>query len=92
MDRAGAPSSIAERRNPTLRLEPDAQYTSVRENLDGAERELYVAAGSDEVLVESEFAPNEGETVPTTFTARSSMSAYYCEYHPNSMRGSVVVE
>ncbi|WP_254537051.1 cupredoxin domain-containing protein [Halomarina litorea] len=87
-----APSSIAERLNPTLRLEAGAQYTFVWENVDGVEHELYIATESDDVLVESESAEDEGETVRTTFTARSSMTTYYCEYHPQAMRGNMVVE
>ncbi len=87
-----APASIAERMNPTLYLEDGAQYTFVWENLDGVEHELYIATDSDDVVVESESAEDAGETVRTTFTARSSMTTYYCEYHPQGMRGNMVVE
>lgn len=87
-----APASIADRMNPTLYLEDGAQYTFVWENLDGVEHELYIATDSDDVVVESESAEEAGETVRTTFTARSSMTTYYCEYHPQGMRGNMVVE
>lgn len=87
-----APASIEGETNPTLRLEADTEYTVVWENLDGVDHELVIVDNSDDDLVKSDSAEEEGETVTTTFTATSEMAEYYCEYHPDSMRGEIVVE
>ena len=42
--------------------------------------------------MKSDGAEEEGQTVSTTFAATSQMVAHYCEYHPDSMRGEVVVK
>lgn len=87
-----APASIEGTTNPTLRLEADTEYTLVWENLDGAEHELIIADDAGEDLVKSDEAEEEGQTVSTTFTATSEMAEYFCEYHPESMRGELQVE
>jgi len=87
-----APASIEGTTNPTLRLEADTEYTLVWENLDGAEHELVIADDAGEDLVKSDDAGGEGQTVSTTFTATSEMAEYFCEYHPESMRGELQVE
>ncbi|GAA0238700.1 plastocyanin/azurin family copper-binding protein [Haladaptatus pallidirubidus] len=84
-----APKSIKGKKNPALTLQPGQKYTITWENLDGKEHELYIVNGNDKPVVKSEDAEEKGKTVSTTFTASKKLAQYYCEYHPQSMRGDV---
>ncbi|WP_440007711.1 cupredoxin domain-containing protein [Halomicrococcus sp. SG-WS-1] len=84
-----APKAIAGKQNPTLTLTPGQQYTIEWTNLDGKEHELLVVDGSGKTLEKSDDAEEQGKTVSLTFTASKEMNQYYCEYHPQAMRGDV---
>ncbi|WP_440009894.1 cupredoxin domain-containing protein [Halomicrococcus sp. SG-WS-1] len=58
-------------------------------NLDGVEHELIIEDADGKALVESDSATEQGATVSVTFTADEAMAEYYCEYHPQDMRGDV---
>ncbi|WP_266081901.1 cupredoxin domain-containing protein [Haladaptatus caseinilyticus] len=87
-----APKSIKGKKNPTLTLKPGQKYTLTWENLDGKEHELYIVNKEDKPVVKSEDAEEKGKTVSTTFTASKKMTQYYCEYHPQSMRGDIKLQ
>ncbi|WP_435156443.1 cupredoxin domain-containing protein [Haladaptatus sp. DFWS20] len=87
-----APKSIKGKKNPTLILQPGQKYTLIWENLDGKEHELYIVNKKDKPVVKSEDAEEKGKTVSTTFTASKKMVQYYCEYHPQSMRGDIKLQ
>lgn len=84
-----APSSIKGTTNPTLQLKSGADYTLTWENLDGKEHELRLEDDSGSVMVKSNSAEQKGKTVTAQFTARTEMTSYFCEYHPQSMRGNI---
>lgn len=84
-----APERIAEEPNPTLSFTPGERYEVTWENLDGAEHELVVEDANGEEIVATESASETGATRTVTFEATEAMAGYYCEYHPQSMRGQV---
>jgi hypothetical protein len=86
------PQSIADEKNPTLSLKAGQKYKLTWENLDGMEHELLVVDDSNEKLVKSDDAKKKGEKVTVTFTASKKMSRYFCEYHPQTMKGQVKIE
>jgi hypothetical protein len=83
------PEGIEDQQNPTLTLQADTPYEIVWENLDGKEHELLIVDGNDEELAASEAAESKGETVTMQITASEEMEQYYCEYHPEQMRGEI---
>ncbi|WP_435348099.1 cupredoxin domain-containing protein [Haloarchaeobius sp. HRN-SO-5] len=85
------PSSIGDAQNPTLRLRAGEEYELVWENLDGVEHELVLVDQDDEALAKTDAAEEQGATVQATVTAAGSMAEYYCEYHPESMRGTIEI-
>lgn len=84
-----APTSIQGTTNPTLQLKAGATYTITWKNLDGTEHELIIEDDTGSAVVKTNSARQQGKTVSKQFTARANMTAYYCDYHPQSMRGSV---
>ena len=84
-----APKPIAGDRNPTLQLREGERYRLVWLNLDGVEHELVVEDGEGEQLVATDSNEEVGATASVSFTASEEMAQYYCEYHPEQMRGSV---
>lgn len=85
------PSAIQGTTNPTLSLEPGTTYRLMWVNLDGAEHELIIEDGSGNEITATESASKKGVTRSVTFTATKKMAQYYCEYHPQSMRGNIDV-
>ncbi|MFC6991662.1 plastocyanin/azurin family copper-binding protein [Haladaptatus sp. GCM10025707] len=86
-----SPDEIAETTNPTLQLTAGETYELTWENLDGMEHELIIEDGSRSELEATESNDEKGATESITFEATSEMASYYCEYHPEQMRGSVEV-
>ena len=84
-----APSPIHGDENPALSLREGERYTIIWINLDGAEHELIIESAEGGELVANESAGTPGETRSATFTASPEIAEYYCEYHPESMRGQV---
>jgi hypothetical protein len=84
-----APEAIAGETNPTLSLQSGTTYRLTWVNLDGAKHELIIEAANGTELVATESTSKEGATRTVTFTATEQMAQYYCEYHPNSMRGNI---
>ena len=86
-----APQSIAGQTNPTLSLEPGRTYRVTWTNADGAPHNLVVADADGNRLAGTEIVSEEGATRTLEFEATPAMATYYCEVHPQSMRGSVAV-
>lgn len=86
-----APGDIEGKRNPTLTLTAGTTYELTWENLDGMEHELVVQDADGKELKASKSSEKKGETVTFTFDATEEMAEYYCEYHPERMRGQVEV-
>ena len=86
------PEAIAGQTNPTLSLQSGTTYELTWENGDGAEHELIIEDEEGAELEASDSSEEEGETVTLTFEATEEMVAYYCEYHPEAMRGEIMVE
>ena len=78
--------------NPTLRLTPGTEYVLAWKNLDGKEHELILESDDGEKLAATEAAESMGVTRSVTFTATEEMASYYCEYHPEDMRGELRVD
>ena len=85
------PEAISGETNPTLELQAGETYEIVWENLDGAEHELVLADENGEEVEASEDSESEGETVSLEFTAGEELAEYFCEYHPEAMRGGIEV-
>lgn len=85
------PEQISGETNPTLKLEAGTTYELVWDNLDGEEHELILADGNGEEVAASEESATEGETVSMEFTAAEELAEYFCEYHPDAMRGEIEV-
>lgn len=86
------PSDIADRTNPALALQAGTTYELTWENLDGAEHELIIEDDEGTELEASDSSEEQGETVTLTFDAAEGMASYYCEYHPEAMRGEITLE
>lgn len=84
-----APEEIEGEENPALDLEDGREYELVWVNVDGAEHELIVETEDGEELEESDESETAGEAVSMTFEASEDAAEYYCEYHPEAMRGDV---
>ena len=79
--------------NPTLTFEDGVDYTVTWTNEDGQPHNFVIEDSSGEEIVQTEVISEGSQTVE--FTATGVMAEYYCEVHPQSMRGdvrSVVVE
>ncbi|WP_090612752.1 cupredoxin domain-containing protein [Natrinema salaciae] len=87
-----APDAITGTENPTLPLEEGAEYTLIWENGDGLQHNFAIEDETGEELLASEFMNQDGATQTVTFTASAEMAEYYCQVHPESMRGSIDVQ
>ena len=85
-----SPDSIADERNPTLRLVEGETYKLTWENRDGAGHNFSIETeAGDEQFVSTEILASAGETQTVEFTAEEGMAEYYCEPHPSTMRGEI---
>lgn len=84
-----APEEIEGEENPTLDLEDGEEYELVWINLDDVEHELVLESEDGDELAVSDETETAGEAVSTTVEASEEIAEYYCEYHPDSMRGDV---
>jgi hypothetical protein len=84
-----APAAIQGETNPTLTLQSGRTYRLTWVNLDGAEHELIIEDTNGNELAATESASKKGATQTVTFQATKNMAQYYCEYHPQSMRGNI---
>lgn len=84
-----APEEIEGEENPALALAEGTEYELVWVNVDGAEHELIVESENGEELEASDDSETAGEAVSMTFEASGDAAEYYCEYHPEAMRGDV---
>ncbi|GAB3668408.1 cupredoxin domain-containing protein [Halopiger thermotolerans] len=89
--RGVAPDAIADAENPTLALEAGTEYALVWENADGLQHNFAIEDENGDDVLASEFVGEEGATQTVTFTATAEMAAYYCQVHPETMRGSLEV-
>ena len=72
-------------------LEADTEYVLVWENADGLQHNFAIEDENGEDLQASELVREEGATQTVTFTATEEMAAYYCQVHPQSMRGDIEI-
>ncbi|UTF52256.1 cupredoxin domain-containing protein [Natronosalvus rutilus] len=84
-----APDAIADTENPPLELEEGTEYVLVWENVDGQQHNFAIEDENGENLLASELMGEDGATQTVEFTATEAMAEYYCQVHPNSMRGSI---
>lgn len=84
-----SPEAIEGEENPTLELEDGEEYEIVWINVDGTEHDLVVEDADGEELESSDATETPGEAITMTFEASDEMAEYYCEYHPEDMRGDV---
>ena len=84
-----APEEIEGEENPALDLAEGEEYELVWINVDGAEHNLIVESEDGEELEASDDSETAGEAVSMTFEASEDAAEYYCEYHPEAMRGDV---
>lgn len=84
-----APETIEGEENPALELVEGDTYEIIWINLDGVEHELVVEDADGNELAASESAEEVGATASATVEANEELAEYYCEYHPDSMRGQV---
>lgn len=87
-----APDEIAGESNPTLTFEPDEDVTVQWTNADGAGHNFVVVDSDGGELVSTDIMAEEGATQTVEFTASAEMAEYYCQPHPQSMRGSIEIE
>ncbi|WP_245977780.1 cupredoxin domain-containing protein [Halopiger aswanensis] len=86
-----APDAIADAENPTLQLEAGTEYALVWENGDGLQHNFAIADESGADLLATDLVGEEGATQTVTFTASEAMSEYYCQVHPQNMRGTIEI-
>ncbi len=85
------PGGTADEQNPLMRLRDGRTYEVVWQNLDGDPHQFVIATANGEAVVSSEPARENGQTRSVEFTARDRMDTYYCEFHPDAMRGTVQI-
>lgn len=83
-----APSGIEGETNPTLDVIPGERYQVVWENGDGVPHNFSIVGGHGQTVQSSDLMGSEGETQTVTFTAEENYQEYYCQPHPEAMRGS----
>ncbi|WP_231188459.1 PVC-type heme-binding CxxCH protein [Haladaptatus sp. DYF46] len=86
-----APASIEGEGNPTLTLEPDAEYTVEWTNRNGAPHNFEIVDSNDEVVqdVSTPYLATEGESQTVSFTSTDEIAEYVCRAHNLRMRGTV---
>ena len=86
-----APRSIAGATNPTLSFESGRTYRVTWTNGDGIPHNFAVESADGDRLVRSETVSGQGASRTVEFEATPAMAEYYCEVHPQTMRGTVAV-
>ena len=86
-----SPPSIAGRTNPTLQFAPGRTYRVTWTNVDGVAHNLVLLDGDGSRLEGTELVTERGASRTLEFEATPALSAYLCEVHPGTMRGSVAV-
>lgn len=86
------PTAIKGTKNPSLTVKAGATYTLVWENLDGIQHNFAIANQNGEDVLATDFLGEKGATQTVEFTASKEMAEYYCQVHPNSMRGSIKIQ
>lgn len=82
-----APADIDGETNPTLSLEAGEEYTVTWTNEDEQPHNFVIEDADGNALVSSDIIDEGSQTVE--FTATDEMAEYYCEVHPQSMRGTI---
>ena len=86
-----SPESIAGETNPTLPLEAGETYSVTWTNGDGAPHSFIIENADGDRLAGTQIVEQEGESRTVEFEATPEMVSYYCEVHPDSMRGEVSI-
>lgn len=83
------PADIEGETNPTLELEAGTAYSVVWENGDGLPHNFSIESEGGDDLVSSDIMSEQSAAQTVEFTASEEMAKYYCQVHPESMRGAV---
>ena len=87
-----APEEIEQQLNPTLELEAGRTYEVTWTNADGVAHNFVILSADGEQLLRSEIIEAAGVEQTVEFEATEEMSEYFCEVHPDSMRGDIAVD
>ena len=87
-----SPADVEGETNPTLTLTAGETYRIVWENVDGAPHNVVIEDGEGTQLVRSDILSEQGATQTVEFTASEAMAEYFCQVHPNTMRGDLSIE
>lgn len=86
-----APDSINGTVNPTLNLSAGQMYAITWINIDAAPHNVAITNQQDETVASTEIVSEEGAAQTLVFRVPDEPGTYYCEVHPNSMRGEITV-
>lgn len=86
-----SPEDIEGETNPTLSFEAGQTYSVTWTNGDGAPHSFIVENADGDRLAGTQIVEEEGESRTVELEATPAMASYYCEVHPDSMRGEVSV-
>lgn len=84
-----APDVLEGEENPTLTLLEGEEYVLVWSNEDGRGHNFAIENENGEDLFATDIITTGNQTVE--FTASTEMFEYYCQPHPQSMRGSIEI-
>jgi hypothetical protein len=84
-----SPSEIEGVSNPTLDMVADETFEIVWKNGDGIPHNFSIGNEHGQTPVSTDLVGTEGKTQRITVTASSSFTEYFCQPHPQEMRGSV---
>lgn len=85
-----SPEEIADERNPTIELIPGETYTLTWTNVDGSPHNVVIIDEGGNQIERTEIIDGEGASQTLEFEATEEMSEYFCEVHPDDMRGQIV--
>ncbi|MDZ7730889.1 MAG: plastocyanin/azurin family copper-binding protein [Natrialbaceae archaeon] len=81
-----------DRSTPPLELEAGQTYEVTWENVDGEPHNFAILSGAGEQLRPgARYIEEQGATQTVEFEATGDMAEYYCEVHPDTMRGEISV-
>lgn len=86
-----APESIDEAVNPTLNLTGGQLYAITWVNVDGAPHNVVIENAQGNDIAATPIVSEEGATQTLIFRAPNEDGEYYCEVHPQSMRGDLAI-
>lgn len=86
-----APDSIDGTVNPTLNLSAGQLYAITWVNLDGVPHNVAITNADGETVAATKIIAGQGTSQTLVFRVPDDPGTYYCEVHPNSMRGNITL-